>query len=93
MRRLTAGLADFGMLWALAGCTEPAGGPDPPADGQAGTATAARPGAAGVKQRDLHLSRRPLNLAVYYLHSFNGRRYLAPECTRSPTPGRWPWPP
>jgi hypothetical protein len=79
MRRLTAGLAAFGMLWALAGCAEPAGGPDPPADGQAGSATAGRPGAAGVKQRDLHLSGRPLNLAVYYLRSFNGRRYLAPE--------------
>jgi hypothetical protein len=82
MRRLTAGLAAFGMLWALAGCAEPAGAPVPPAGGRAATATtgaAPRPGAAEVKQRDLPLSGRQLSLAVYYQRSFNGRRYLAPE--------------
>ena len=40
---------------------------------------AARPRAATVKQRDTHLSGRQLNLAVYYLRTFRGRRYLAPE--------------
>jgi germination protein M len=81
MRRLTAGLAAFGMLWALAGCAKPAGAPVPPAGGRAATATpgAVRPGAAEAKQRDTHLSGRQLNLAVYYQRSFNGRRYLAPE--------------
>ena len=79
MRRLTAGLAAFGMLWGLAGCAEPAGAPVPPAGGQAATSGAARPGAAEAKQRDTHLSGRQLNLAVYYLRSFHGRRYLAPE--------------
>jgi germination protein M len=82
MRRLTAGLAAFGLLWALAGCAEPAGAPVPPAGGRAATATtgaAPRPGAAEVNQRDLPLSGRQLNLAVYYQRSFNGRRYLAPE--------------
>jgi germination protein M len=78
MRRLTAGLAAFGMLWGLAGCAGPARQAAPPA-GQAATATgAARPGAA-VKQRDHHLSGRHLNLAVYYPRTFRGRRYLAPE--------------
>jgi spore germination protein GerM len=80
MRRLTAGLAVFGMLWVLGGCADPAPEAAPPADGQAATATpgAARAGAE-VKRRDRHLSGRHLNLAVYYLRSFKGRRYLAPE--------------
>jgi hypothetical protein len=79
MRRLTAGLAAFGMLWGLAGCAEPAREAAPPG-GQAATATtgAARPGAA-VKRRDRHLSGRQLDLAVYYPRTFGGRRYLAPE--------------
>jgi germination protein M len=80
MRRLTAGLAVFGMLWVLGGCADPAPEAAPPAGGQAATATpgAARAGAE-VKRRDRHLSGRHLNLAVYYLRSFKGRRYLAPE--------------
>jgi germination protein M len=80
MRRLTAGLAAFGMLWALAGCADPAREAARPTGVLPATATtaAARPGAA-VKQRDSHLSGRQLNLAVYYLRSFGGRRYLAPE--------------
>jgi hypothetical protein len=81
MRRLTAGLAAFGMLWALAGCAGSAREADRPTAGRATTPTttaAARPGTA-VKQRDSHLSGRQLNLAVYYLRTFNGRRYLAPE--------------
>jgi len=80
MRRLTAGLAAFGMLWALAGCADPAREAARPSGGRAATATT---GAAGpqaeVKQRDSHLSGRQLNLAVYYLRTFDGRRYLAPE--------------
>jgi germination protein M len=77
MRRLTAGLAAFGMLWGLAGCAGPPRRAAPPA-GQAATAGAARPGAT-VKQRDHHLSGRHLDLAVYYPRTFRGRRYLAPE--------------
>jgi hypothetical protein len=79
MRRLTAGLAAFGMLWGLAGCAGPPRQAAPPA-GQAATATpgAAPPGATG-KQRDHHLSGRHLDLAVYYPRTFRGRRYLAPE--------------
>ena len=80
MRRLTAGLACFGLLWALAGCADPA--PDTLSTGEPEATTttgAARPQAAPVKQRDSHLSGRHLNLAVYYLRTFRGRRYLAPE--------------
>jgi germination protein M len=79
MRRLLAGLAVFGMLWALVGCAARTGGTA--GDGSASTTTAAagRARAAQVKQRDSHLSGRQLNLAVYYLRTFNGRRYLAPE--------------
>jgi hypothetical protein len=77
MRRLTAGLAAFGMLWALAGC---AGAGGAAAGGAAPAATPA-PGhrTAPVKQRDSHLNGRHLNLAVYYPRTFDGRRYLAPE--------------
>ena len=80
MRRLTAGLACFGLLWALAGCADPA--PDTLSTGESAATTttgAARPQAAPVKQRDSHLSGRHLNLAVYYLRTFKGRPYLAPE--------------
>ncbi|MGH2815615.1 MAG: Gmad2 immunoglobulin-like domain-containing protein [Actinomycetota bacterium] len=81
MRRLTAGLACFGLLVALGGCADPA--PGDQAAGEAAPATttsqAARPQAAPVKQRDSHLSGRHVNLAVYYLRSYKGRRYLAPE--------------
>ena len=78
MRRLLAGLAVFGMLWALAGCAATTGGA---AGGGAATATtaAARARAAQVKQRDSHLNGRQLNLAVYYLRTYGGHRYLAPE--------------
>src|SRR5829696_6813896 len=81
MRRLTAGLACFGLLWALAGCADPA--TSGLAGGQAAATTTTTPGArsqaAPVKQRDSHLSGRHVNLAVYYLRTFEGRRYLAPE--------------
>ncbi|HEV2872720.1 MAG TPA: GerMN domain-containing protein, partial [Actinomycetota bacterium] len=80
MRRLTAGLACFGLLWALAGCADPARDPLSAGERAATTTTgAARAQAAPVKQRDSHLSGRHLNLAVYYLRTFRGRRYLAPE--------------
>ena len=73
MRRLMAGLAVFGMLWALAGCAAPTGGAA--GDGQApATTAAARARAAQVKQRDSHFSGRQLKLAVYYLRTFEGRR-------------------
>ena len=81
MRRLTAGLACFGLLWALAGCADPA--PDTLSTGEPAATTTtspdAHPEAAPVKQRDSHLSGRHLNLAVYYLRTFKGRSYLAPE--------------
>jgi germination protein M len=81
MRRLTAGLAAVGMLWGLAGCAGPAGESVPPAAAPAATTTTApaRPGTAPGKQRGSHLSGRHVNLAVYYLRTFRGRRYLAPE--------------
>jgi germination protein M len=79
MRRLTAGLACFGLLWALAGCADPAPGTQSTGDPAATTTGPARPQLAPVKQRDSHLSGRHLNLAVYYLRTFRGRRYLAPE--------------
>ena len=79
MRRLTAGLAAVGMLWVLAGCASPTGDRALSAGGVVAPTTATvRPGAA-VKQRGTHLSGRQLNLAVYYLRTFRGRRYLAPE--------------
>jgi hypothetical protein len=79
MRRLTAGLAAVGMLWVLAGCASPAGDPALSAGGLAVTTTTGRPRAVTGKQRGTHLSGRQLNLAVYYLRTFRGRRYLAPE--------------
>ena len=80
MRRLLAGLAGFGLLWALAGCADPGTRGLATGEAAATTTTAApRPQAAPVKQRDSHFSGRQLNLAVYYQRTFKGRRYLAPE--------------
>src|SRR4029453_9703453 len=79
MRRVPAGRAAVGLLWVLAGCARPARDPALSAGGLAATTTTARPRAAPVKQRGPHLNGRQLNLAVYYLRTFQGRRYLAPE--------------
>jgi Immunoglobulin-like domain of bacterial spore germination/Sporulation and spore germination len=81
MRRLTAGLACLGLLWALAGCTAPVRGGGGRAGDAAASATTAADGAraAAVKRRGGPPGDRQLNLAVYYLRSFRGRRYLAPE--------------
>jgi germination protein M len=79
MRSLPAGAAIVCMLLVLAGCADPAGAPSPTRGAPTSTTMAARPGTAPVKQRDLHLSGRQLNLAVYYLRTWRGRRYLAPE--------------
>jgi germination protein M len=80
MRRLTAGLAGLAMLAALAACAGPARrGPAPAAGTAAATSTTAAARAAQVKQRAAQLSGRQLNLAVYYLRTYKGRRYLAPE--------------
>jgi germination protein M len=76
MRRLPAGLAALGMLWVLAGCGASPGGP---ARSAGVTTTVARAGAATVKQRETYLSGRTINLGVYYLRTYKGRRYLAPE--------------
>ena len=46
MRRLTAGLAAFGMLWALAGCADPAREPARPAGVRAAIVVAAPDGVA-----------------------------------------------
>jgi germination protein M len=78
MRRLTAGLAGVAMLAACAdrgAATRPDAGAAVPA---ATSTTAAGP-AVGIKQHDAHLSGRQLNLAVYYLRTWRGHRYLAPE--------------
>jgi germination protein M len=78
MRRLTAGLAGLAMLAALAACAGPARrGPAAAGTAAATSTTTAR--AAQVKQRAAQLSGRQLNLAVYYLRTYRGRRYLAPE--------------
>jgi hypothetical protein len=81
MRRLSAGLACFVVLVGLSGCASSDRRAVRSAGGGAATATtvAADPKAAAVKQRGARLSGRNLNLAVYYLRSFKGRRYLAPE--------------
>jgi hypothetical protein len=82
MRRLTAGLAGLGMLCALAACAGPgaATGPGAGAGPVATGTTAAGAGrAASAKQHDAHLSGRQLDLAVYYIRTWRGRRYLAPE--------------
>ena len=80
MRRLTAGLAGLAMLAALAACAGPARrGPAPAAGTAAANSTTAAARAAQVKQRAAQLSGRQLNLAVYYLRTYKGRRYLAPE--------------
>jgi germination protein M len=80
MRRLLAGLASCGLLCALAGCADPAARDLATGEAAATTTTAApRSQAAPVKQRDSHLSGRQINLAVYYLRTFKGHRYLAPE--------------
>jgi len=84
MRRLTAGLAGLGMLCALAACAGQgaATGPDPgvaAASATTGTTAAGAARAAPVKQHDAHLSGHRIDLAVYYLRTWRGRRYLAPE--------------
>ena len=82
MRRLAAGLAGLGMLWALAACAGPgaATGPGAGAGSAAtGTTAAGAARAAPVKQHDGHLSGRQIDLAVYYIRTWQGHRYLAPE--------------
>ena len=82
MRRLAAGLAGLGMLWALAACAGPgaATGPGAGAGSAAtGAAAAGAARAAPVKQHDGHLSGRQIDLAVYYIRTWRGHRYLAPE--------------
>jgi hypothetical protein len=81
MRRLTAGLAGLVMVWGLAGCAgrsqEPAAAGPRPAAATTTQPDRARP--AAVKQRGAQTGGRQVDLAVYYLHTFAGRRYLAPE--------------
>jgi len=84
MRRLTAGLAGLAMLAMLAGlaaCADRGAGTGGPAAGGASATatTGAGARAAAVKQHDAHLSGRQLDLAVYYIRTWRGRRYLAPE--------------
>jgi len=81
MRRLTAGLAGLAMLCVLGACAGRGAATGPPAGASAATSTTAAVAAraATVKQHDARLSGRQLNLAVYYLRTWRGRRYLAPE--------------
>jgi germination protein M len=86
MRRLTAGLACFALLWVLAGCAA-SDGSAVAAGGAVATTTpepASPRAATAVKQRGAHLSGRQLHLAVYYLRTFEERRYLAPEWHQVP---------
>jgi hypothetical protein len=85
MRRLTAGLAGLAMLAGLAACTGAAGRGTAPAGGTAAaTTTTGAARAAPVGQRAAQLPGRQLTLAVYYLRSYKGRRYLAPEWHQVP---------
>ena len=82
MRRLAAGLAGLGMLWALAACAGPGAARGPgagAASAATGTTAAGAARAAPVKQHDSHLSGRQIDLAVYYIRTWRGHRYLAPE--------------
>jgi len=81
MRRLTAGLACFALLWAVTGCGAGEVAPPGAAGGAVATTVgeATGKGYANAKQRGSHLGGRQLSLAVYYLRTFQGRRYLAPE--------------
>ena len=82
MRRLAAGLAGLGMLWALAACAGPGAATGPRAgagSAATGTTAAGAARAAPVKQHDGHLSGRQIDLAVYYIRTWRGHRYLAPE--------------
>jgi len=76
MRRLSAGVAGLAMLAVLAACAGPAGRGTQPA-GTAG-------GRAPVRQRAAQLAGRQLTLAVYYLRSYKGQPYLAPEWHQVP---------
>src|SRR5215211_7391623 len=78
MRRLAAGLAGLGMLGALAACAGP-GTATGPAAAATSTTAAGAARAAPVKQHDAHRSGRQIDLAVYYLRTWRGHRYLAPE--------------
>jgi germination protein M len=78
MRRLSAGLAGLALLAVLAACAGPARR-GTAARTAVATSTTAAASAAPVKQRTAQLSGRQLNLAVYYLRTYKGRRYLAPE--------------
>jgi germination protein M len=80
MRRLTAGLAGLAMLWALAGCAAREERPAPAGAAPTTAATASsRPRPAAAVKQPGALGGRQLNLAVFYVRSFGGRRYLAPE--------------
>jgi hypothetical protein len=89
MRRLTAGLAGVAMLAGLAACAGRDTGSGPVAGAAAapaatGTSAAGAARAAGVKQHDAHRSGRQLHLTVYYIRTWRGRRYLAPEWHQVP---------
>jgi germination protein M len=84
MRRLRAGLAGLGMLCALAACAGRGAATGPVAGAAAtgaatSTTAAGTTRAAGSKQHDAQLSGRQLDLAVYYIRTWRGRRYLVPE--------------
>jgi germination protein M len=83
MRRLPAGLACFAVLCALGGCAAPAGDRGAVTGTSVGATTTGPPGsraaASTAKQRGAHLSGKQIDLAVYYLRTVGGRRYLVPE--------------
>jgi immunoglobulin-like protein involved in spore germination/sporulation and spore germination protein len=82
MRRLPAGLAALAMLWLVGGCAAGPGERASVTGGPAETVRADQPAsraATAVKQRGAHLSGKEINLAVYYVRTVDGRRYLVPE--------------
>jgi hypothetical protein len=82
MRRLSAGVAGLAMLAVLAACAGPTGRGTQPAG--TGAAPDTGGGRAPVRQRAAQLAGRQLTLAVYYLRSYRGRPYLAPEWHQVP---------
>jgi germination protein M len=85
----TGAVACLAMLCVLGACATPPGGQaattgDPAGASTTTTGPAAR-AATPVKQPGPHLSGKEFTLAVYYLRTVGGRRYLVPEWHQVPS--------
>jgi hypothetical protein len=80
MRRFTSGLALFAVLCAPAACTDRSAGGTAASPAVTGQPAARSPAAAPAAPRTVHLDGADeLRLAVYYLRTLGGRRFLVPE--------------